>query len=108
MTGCFVAGYCLMYLPVAQSNHPGIAGLLLMIVGGGAVALGRDPNGLANRFFELLPWMRRSGYPALVRRYPGLAFERVRRPLDDTADDDTEYDYADSDDEEVTHAIASS
>ncbi|MGN6162578.1 MAG: ABC transporter permease, partial [Marmoricola sp.] len=78
VTGCLVAGWFLMYLPVAQSNHPQIAGVLFIILGMGAVALGRDPNGLANRLFELVPWIRSTGYPALVRRFPGLAFERVR------------------------------
>ncbi|MGN6721695.1 MAG: hypothetical protein ACTHJM_03675, partial [Marmoricola sp.] len=83
-----------------QSNHPQIAGLLFVVLGFGAVALGRDPNGLANRLFELVPWLRSSGYPALVRRYPGLGFERVRRQ----ADEDEYYD--DEDGEEVTHAVA--
>jgi len=101
VTGCLIGGWFLMYLPVAQSNHPQIAGLLFIILGFGAVALGRDPNGLANRLFELVPWMRSSGYPALVRRYPGLAFERVRR----TVDEDETYD---DEGEEVTHAVASS
>jgi len=53
VTGSLLGGLFLMYLPVAQSNHPGIAGLLFMVLGLGAVALGRDPNGLANRLFGL-------------------------------------------------------
>ncbi|MGN6161842.1 MAG: hypothetical protein ACTHOG_09105, partial [Marmoricola sp.] len=105
VTGCLVAGWFLMYLPVAQSNHPQIAGVLFIVLGMGAVALGRDPNGLANRLFELVPRIRSTGYPAVVRRFPGLAFERVRREVDeDYYDEDTTIE----DGEEVTHAIASS
>jgi branched-chain amino acid transport system permease protein len=77
VTGCLLGGLFLMYLPVAQSDHPQIAGLLFVILGVGAVALGRDPNGLASRLFGLAPWWRATAYPALVRRYPDLAFGRT-------------------------------
>ena len=73
MTGAVIGGAFLMYLPVAQSEHPGIAGLLFAILGFGAVALGRDPNGLANRLFGLRPWIEESVYPLLSRRFPGMA-----------------------------------
>jgi len=105
VTGCLVGGWFLMYLPVAQSNHPQIAGLLFVILGFGAVALGRDPNGLANRVFELVPWIRSTGYPALVRRYPGLGFERVGRQDDEGLDTPGSAGHS-TDTEEVTHAVA--
>ncbi|GAC1379771.1 MAG: hypothetical protein NVSMB48_04230 [Marmoricola sp.] len=107
VTGCLIGGWFLMYLPVAQSNHPQIAGLLFVILGFGAVALGRDPNGLASRAFDLVPWIRSRGYPTLVERYPGLAFERVRRADGEVEGDDSDL-AGDTEDEEVTHAVATS
>lgn len=76
VTGALLGGLFEMYLPVAQSNHPGIAGLLFAILGFGAVALGRDPNGLANRVFGLRPWIEGTVYPVLARRFPGMALDK--------------------------------
>jgi hypothetical protein len=42
-----------MLLPVLQSDHPSLAGLIFAVIGFGAVALGRDPNGLANLAFTI-------------------------------------------------------
>lgn len=53
VTGAALGGTGLMLMPVMQSDHPGLGGLIFAIVGFGAVALGRDPNGLANRIFAL-------------------------------------------------------
>jgi branched-chain amino acid transport system permease protein len=75
MTGAVVGGVFLMYLPVAQSEHPGIAGLLFALLGFGAVALGRDPNGLVNKVFGFNGWVTGRLYPALAQRYPGLALD---------------------------------
>lgn len=52
-TGAAAGGIFLMLLPVLQSNYPGLTGLAFVIIGFGAVALGRDPNGLANLGFKL-------------------------------------------------------
>jgi len=51
MTGAFLGGLMLMLLPVLQSQFPALGGLEFLIIGAGAVSLGRDPNGLANRLF---------------------------------------------------------
>jgi branched-chain amino acid transport system permease protein len=53
VTGAALGGIGLMLMPVLQSDHPGLAGLIFAVIGFGAVALGRDPNGLANRIFAL-------------------------------------------------------
>ncbi|MGH3362047.1 MAG: branched-chain amino acid ABC transporter permease, partial [Nocardioides sp.] len=53
VTGAALGGTALMLLPVLQSYRPELAGLMFAIVGFGAVALGRDPNGLANLVFGL-------------------------------------------------------
>lgn len=53
VTGATLGGIGLMLLPVMQSDHPGIAGLIFAVIGFGAVAAGRDPNGLANHLFRL-------------------------------------------------------
>ena len=53
VTGAVLGGTGLMLMPVLQSDHPGLAGLIFAVIGFGAVALGRDPNGLSNRIFAL-------------------------------------------------------
>lgn len=79
ISGVMAGGVFLMYLPTASNSTQGI---LFLILGVGAIALGRDPNGLASRIFDFVPWMRSTGYPALARRYPGLAFERTSKRFD--------------------------
>jgi branched-chain amino acid transport system permease protein len=89
ISGAWLGGLFLMYLPVAQSDHPSIAGLLFVVLGFGAVALGRDPNGLANRIFESGRWVNTQLYPLLVRWFPGMALDRDASgsPDDDGYDD---------------------
>ncbi|WP_243059011.1 ABC transporter permease [Nocardioides sp. SR21] len=53
VTGATLGGIGLMLLPVLQSSRPELAGLVFAVLGFGAVALGRDPNGLANLLFGL-------------------------------------------------------
>lgn len=53
VTGATLGGVGLMLLPVLQSSRPELAGLVFAVLGFGAVALGRDPNGLANQLFAL-------------------------------------------------------
>ena len=75
VTGATLGGIGLMLLPVMQADNPSIAGLIFAIIGFGAVALGRDPNGLANRLFTLGRWLARrlplTAVP-LGLRLPGL------------------------------------
>ena len=65
VTGALLGGTAMMLLPVWQSDHPGLAGLLFVILGFGAVLLGRDPNGLANHLFK-------GGRRIWARLAPGL------------------------------------
>ncbi|WP_332642540.1 branched-chain amino acid ABC transporter permease [Aeromicrobium sp.] len=87
VTGAALGGIFLMYLPVAQSDSPSIAGLLFLLLGVGAVILARDPNGLANKLFQIPGKIRDDIYPALVRRFPALA--RSRYVDDDDFDDES-------------------
>lgn len=73
VTGALIGGIFLMGLPVVQSNYPALAGLALAIIGFGAVALGRDTNGLANRLFTLGRWIRDQWLPSLTSRFEGTA-----------------------------------
>ena len=86
VTGAALGGVFLMYLPVAQSDSPSIAGLLFLLLGVGAVILARDPNGLANKLFQIPGKIRNDIYPALVKRFPALA--RSRYVDDDDFDDE--------------------
>jgi branched-chain amino acid transport system permease protein len=73
VTGAVLGGVFLMYLPVAQSDNPSIAGLLFVLLGVGAVVVGRDPNGLANKLFGFNSWVMDRLYPRLAERFPGMA-----------------------------------
>jgi branched-chain amino acid transport system permease protein len=73
VTGAVLGGAFMMYLPVAQSDNPSIAGLLFVLLGVGAVIVGRDPNGLANKLFGFNAWVMDRLYPMLAERYPGMA-----------------------------------
>ena len=71
VTGAMFGGIGLMLMPVLQSDYPELSGLVFVIIGFGAVALGRDPNGLANLVFK-------SGRLAQTRLLPRL---RERLPV---------------------------
>ncbi|MDT0202248.1 ABC transporter permease [Nocardioides sp. AE5] len=71
VTGAVLGGVGLMLLPVLQSQQPELAGLFFALLGFGAVALGRDPNGLSNLFFRFGRWLRVMAAPHL--KLPVLA-----------------------------------
>jgi branched-chain amino acid transport system permease protein len=104
VTGAVLGGVFMMYLPVAQSNNPSIAGLLFVLLGVGAVIVGRDPNGLANKLFGFNAWVINRLYPMLADRYPGMALRSrgeesglvVDEPISET----------DQQGEEVEHDVA--
>lgn len=73
VTGAAVGGIFLMYLPVAQSDNPSVAGLLFLLLGVGAVILARDPNGLANKAFQIPRWVQDKVIPVLADRFPAMA-----------------------------------
>ena len=77
VTGAALGGIGLMLLPVLQSYRPELAGLMFAVLGFGAVALGRDPNGLANLLFGL---GRRELAPQLRARAARPAHPAPRRP----------------------------
>lgn len=72
VTGALLGGTALMLLPVWQSESQLLAGLLLVLVGVGAVALGRDPNGLSNHLFKLGRRLWQRSVPSLAARFPRL------------------------------------
>jgi branched-chain amino acid transport system permease protein len=91
VTGAALGGVFLMMLPVLQSSYPGVAGLAFAVIGFGAVALGRDPNGLANLAFGI--GRRLSGVAGpLADRLPGLPARRGVAEADDAADDGPGFD----------------
>jgi len=70
VTGAAIGGVFLVMLPVLQSSYPGLAGLAFVVIGFGAVALGRDPNGLANLLFALGRRVETGVVPMLRDRLP--------------------------------------
>jgi branched-chain amino acid transport system permease protein len=68
VSGAFLGGVLLMLLPVIQATIPSLSGLVFLVIGVGAILLGRDPNGLVNVLFKgirqleprlpLPPWLR--------------------------------------------------
>jgi branched-chain amino acid transport system permease protein len=83
VTGAAIGGIFFMLLPVLQSNHPGLAGLAFVVIGFGAVALGRDPNGLANLLFGLGRRVEGALWPAVAERLPSLPLAGSRGPRDE-------------------------
>ena len=83
VTGAAVGGVFLAMLPVLQSSYPGVAGLAFAALGFGAVALGRDPNGLANLGFALGRRLEALVGPTIATRIPRLP---GRRADEDVAD----------------------
>jgi branched-chain amino acid transport system permease protein len=90
VTGVAIGGVFLMYL--RYEADPALAGILFVVLGVGAVIIGRDPNGLANKLFGFNTWVVDRLYPMLADRYPGMAL-RARddddelEPLVDAADE---------------------
>ena len=75
MTGAFLGGLSLMLLPQLTAYFKSLAGLEFLIIGIGAVLVGRDPNGLSNYMFTgtrlalaRIPGLRRLNAPPKPRR----------------------------------------
>lgn len=110
VTGAAAGGVFLMMLPVLQSNYPGLAGLAFAVIGFGAVALGRDPNGLANLGFKLGRLVQRLLEPQVRGMLPDLpGMGRGRRSEEETWEDEGLADDGEQSHEEVTtHGAARS
>jgi branched-chain amino acid transport system permease protein len=52
VTGAFVGGVLLMLVQVIPTVNQSYAGVVFLIIGVGAILLGRDPNGLVNYVFK--------------------------------------------------------
>ena len=78
VTGAAMGGIGLMLLPVLQSSRPELAGLVFAVLGFGAVALGRDPNGLANLLFGLGHRLDKRFGDGVRRAVPILPLPRSR------------------------------
>jgi branched-chain amino acid transport system permease protein len=72
ITGAVLGGVALMLLPVLQSDHASVGGLLFVVLAVGAVLLARDPNGLANQMFKLGRWLERRIAPRIRAKLPSL------------------------------------
>jgi branched-chain amino acid transport system permease protein len=86
VTGAALGGVGLMLLPVLQSSRPELAGLVFAVLGFGAVALGRDPNGLANLAFGLGRRLEHRFGDAVRRVVPVLPLPRDRVEGDDATE----------------------
>ncbi|MFL6156666.1 MAG: ABC transporter permease subunit [Marmoricola sp.] len=78
VTGAVMGGVFLMlltYLPGFLSKDQSTQGLLFMVLGVGAIVIGRDPNGLANRVFLIPRWIQGTLFPVLADRFPGMALK---------------------------------
>ena len=82
MTGALFAGFAYMYLPIFTSDYPKLGGVTFLVIGGGAVLLGRDPNGLVNYMFSGTRWViaRIPGLSNLIERTDHLALRGEREP----------------------------
>ena len=95
VTGATLGGIGLMLLPVLQSSRPELAGLVFAVLGFGAVALGRDPNGLANLLFRLGRRLDAELGPRVRARLPVLPGRGAADlPADGSVDDPLDLDRA--------------
>jgi branched-chain amino acid transport system permease protein len=95
-----------MLLPVLQSQWKSIAGVEFLVIGVGAVSLGRDPNGIANHLFSLGRWLG-SFVPLPARLRRGAPPVRTSYALDADADGDYELDgYGAEQEQVVGHGVA--
>ena len=53
VTGAVIGGVFLGFQPMLQDSFPALAGLFYVLIGGAAIALGRNPNGIAGIAFNL-------------------------------------------------------
>jgi branched-chain amino acid transport system permease protein len=53
VTGAVIGGVALAFMPAVQDAFPALAGLMYLAIGAAAIALGRNPNGLAGMAFNL-------------------------------------------------------
>jgi branched-chain amino acid transport system permease protein len=53
VTGAVIGGMALAFMPAVQDAFPALAGLMYLAIGGAAIALGRNPNGIAGIAFNL-------------------------------------------------------
>lgn len=86
VTGAALGGVGLMLLPVLQSSRPELAGVVFAVLGFGAVALGRDPNGLANQLFRLGHLLDRRFGDRVRSAVPLLPLPRDRVARDEDSD----------------------
>jgi branched-chain amino acid transport system permease protein len=82
VSGAFGGGMLLMLLPVLAGTNQTLAGLEFFVLGGGAILLARDPNGLVNLFYR--------GLAALSPRVP-LPWPRRTTPAAEVSADEREY-----------------
>lgn len=80
VTGATLGGLGLMLLPVLQAETVGgvpLGGVMFMIIGGGAVLAGRDPNGLANYLFTAGRWLEQRVRAQIVAGLPKISTTEV-------------------------------
>jgi len=78
VTGALMGGIFLMllnYLPGPLSENQSTQSLLFIVLGVGAIVIGRDPNGLSNRIFMIPRWIQGTLFPTLAERFPGMALK---------------------------------
>jgi len=101
VTGALFGGTFLMlltYLPGPLADSPSMQSILFMVLGVGAIVIGRDPNGLSNKLFRFPHWIQGTVFPFLADRFPGMALKA--RELSARESDEDEDLYLDEDDAE--------
>ena len=111
VTGALFGGIFLMllnYLPGPLANNQSTQSLLFIVLGIGAIVIGRDPNGLSNRIFLLPKYVQETIFPALAERFPGMALKvREYTGGDDEDDEPVASPYAQDREEVDSDALAS-
>lgn len=73
ITGALIGGMLFAALAALQTEQPALGGLVFACIGGAAIALGKQPNGLAGMLFERLGSARRAVDAAFSTERPASA-----------------------------------
>ncbi|RNL80107.1 ABC transporter permease subunit [Nocardioides marmorisolisilvae] len=65
----------LNYLPGFLGKNESTQGLLFILLGAGAILIGRNPNGLMFWVFKIPSWIQGGLFPVLADRFPGMALK---------------------------------
>lgn len=81
VTGAAIGGLALAFTPTLQAAFPALGGAVFLLIGAAAIALGREPNGLAGMLFKLGARLDRGRPRTLAPAEPPALAEPAREEV---------------------------